>query len=112
MQMLEAEAFPLLIGMLGSQPAAADLLCFMATQQQCKEAFLRSKALGSLVDCLHASACSGTLLTTAKWLVLLCQPTVCMAEVFITTLFLGQLMSLFHRPMNNVILRATCCHMP
>lgn len=66
MQMLEAEAVPTLVGMLGSQPAAADLLCFMATQQQCKEAFLRSKALGSLVDCLHASVSSGIVLTAAN----------------------------------------------
>ena len=65
-QMLEADAVPMLVGMLGSQPAAADLLCFMATQQQCKEAFLGSKALGSLVDCLHASTSSGTYPTAAS----------------------------------------------
>ena len=78
---MEAEAVPLLVGMLGRQPAAADLLCFMATQQQCKEAFLRSKTLGSLVNYLHASASSGTLLNAAKWMLLLWQSAVCMAEV-------------------------------
>lgn len=65
MQMLEAEAVPLLVGMLGRQPAAADLLCFMATQQQCKDTFLGGKALGSLVDCLHGRGSSGTVLLHA-----------------------------------------------
>ena len=87
MQMLEAEAVPMLVSMLGSQPAAADLLCFIATQQQCKEAFLRSKALGSLVDCLRASTSSGAFLSAANWLLLLCQPTVCIAEVLVTPSF-------------------------
>ena len=66
MQMLEAEAVPMLVGMLGAQPAAADLLCFMATQQQCKEAFLGSSALSSLLDCLHVKASSGMSLCGAK----------------------------------------------
>lgn len=67
MQMLEAEAVPLLVGMLGGQPAAADLLCFMATQQQCNDTFLGGKAVGSLVDCLHGSGSSGTVLLNAAW---------------------------------------------
>lgn len=57
--MLGAGAVSMLVGMLPSQPAAADLLCFMATQPQCKEAFLDSTALGTLVHLLQAGAASG-----------------------------------------------------
>ena len=49
----------MLMSMLGGQPVAADLLCVMATQQQCKEAFLEREVLISLVGCLHASQSSG-----------------------------------------------------
>ena len=45
----------MLVDMLPYQPAAADLLCFMATQQQCKEAFLDCRVLATLVDLLHSS---------------------------------------------------------
>ena len=57
--MLDAESVPMLISMLSSQPAAADLLCIMATRNMCKEAFLDPAILSSLIACLHASASSG-----------------------------------------------------
>ena len=53
----------MLVDMLPYQPAAADLLCFMATQQQCKEAFLDCRVLATLVDLLHSSGMPFALFT-------------------------------------------------
>lgn len=58
-QLLRGGAVGMLVEMLPYQPAAADLLCFMATQQQCKDAFLDSRVLAGLVDLLHTDPASG-----------------------------------------------------
>ena len=51
--MLEADAVPMLVSLLGAHAKAADLLCILAKEQQCKEAFLEQAALQSLVTCLQ-----------------------------------------------------------
>ena len=51
--MLEAQAVPVLISLLGAYPRAADLLCILAKEKECKEAFLDQSALKALVDSLH-----------------------------------------------------------
>jgi len=54
--MLDAHAVPMLIDMLARQSrAAAGLLCILAKEQQCKEAFLEQSALKALVDCLSGT---------------------------------------------------------
>ncbi|KAL3161961.1 hypothetical protein ABBQ38_009041 [Trebouxia sp. C0009 RCD-2024] len=58
LQLLRGGAVGMLVEMLPYQPAAADLLCFMATQQQCKDAFLDSRVLAGLVDLLHTDPAS------------------------------------------------------
>lgn len=58
-QLLRGGAVGMLVEMLPYQSAAADLLCFMATQQQCKDAFLDSRVLAALVDLLHTGPASG-----------------------------------------------------
>ncbi|DBA77036.1 TPA: hypothetical protein ACH3X1_009624 [Trebouxia sp. C0004] len=56
-QMLEAHALPVLINMLACHSrSAAGLLCILAKEQQCKEAFLDQSALKSLVHCLSGDA--------------------------------------------------------
>lgn len=51
--MLEADAVPMLVSLLGAHAKAADLLCILAKELQCKEAFLEQAALQSLVNCLQ-----------------------------------------------------------
>ena len=51
--MLEANAVPLLVSLLGVHTRAADLLCILAKEPQCKEAFLEQAALQTLVNCLQ-----------------------------------------------------------
>ncbi len=57
--MLEAHAIPVLIQLLGGYPKSADLLCILAKEQQCKEAFFEHSALSALVECMHRGT-SGT----------------------------------------------------
>lgn len=54
--MLAANAVPLLVSLLGAHAKAADLLCILAKEPQCKEAFLEQAALQSLVTCLQLQA--------------------------------------------------------
>ena len=58
LQMLEAHAVPMLINsMLACHSrTAAGLLCILAKEQQCKEAFLEESALKALVDCLSGTS--------------------------------------------------------
>ncbi len=56
LQMLEAHAVPMLINMLACHSrTAAGLLCILAKEQQCKEAFLEQTALKVLVNCLSGT---------------------------------------------------------
>ena len=48
--MLDAQAIPVLIGLLGHHSRAADLLFVLAKEQQCKDAFLESTALEALLS--------------------------------------------------------------